>query len=136
MDRICVERDEECGVYGFVFYRDGEWIWTVVDDNLYLRYSDFDAFGDDYDPTGVKEKKYKKNNQTGSDALFFASCAEQNETWLPLLEKAYAKVHGDYEAISGGIRQVSPDLRTANTDSNQWRSCRRSYWWCDYKGAH
>jgi len=107
MDRICVERDEECGVYGFVFYRDGEWIWTVVDDNLYLRYSDFDAFGDDYDPTGVKEKNFKKNNQTGSDAIFFASCADQNETWLPLLEKAYAKVHGDYEAISGGIRQVS-----------------------------
>jgi hypothetical protein len=106
MDRICVERDEECGVYGFVFYRDGEWIWTVVDDNLYLSYDDFDAYGDDYDPTGIKEKKWKKNKQTGSDALFFASCADENETWLPLLEKAYAKVHGDYEAISGGIRQV------------------------------
>jgi Calpain family cysteine protease len=36
MDRICVARDAECGVYGFVFYRDGEWISTVVDDNLYL----------------------------------------------------------------------------------------------------
>jgi len=36
MDRVCVERDEECGVYGFVFYRDGEWISTVIDDNLYL----------------------------------------------------------------------------------------------------
>ena len=24
-------RDEECGVYGFVFFRDGEWISTVVD---------------------------------------------------------------------------------------------------------
>jgi hypothetical protein len=111
MDRICVERDEECGVYGFVFYRDGEWIWTVVDDNLYLSYDDFDAYGDDYDPTGIKEKKWKKSKQTGSDALFFASCADENETWLPLLEKAYAKVHGDYEAISGGIRQVSCKAR-------------------------
>lgn len=26
MDKICVEKDEECGVYGFVFYRDGEWV--------------------------------------------------------------------------------------------------------------
>lgn len=102
INRVCVERDEECGVYGFVFYRDGEWIWTVVDDNLYLKYGDFDAYGDRYDPTGVKETKYKKNNQTGSDALYFASCADQNETWLPLLEKAYAKVHGDYDAIAGG----------------------------------
>jgi hypothetical protein len=103
MHKICVARDEECGVYGFVFYRDGEWIWTVVDDNLYLSAPDFDAYGDDYDASGVKERKHKKNEQTGSDALYFASSADQNETWLPLLEKAYAKVHGDYNAISGGI---------------------------------
>jgi hypothetical protein len=102
MNKVCVERNEECGVYGFVFYRDGEWIWTVIDDNLYLSYSDFDAWGDQYDPTNVKEKKYKKNKQTGSEALYFASCADENETWLPLLEKAYAKVHGDYDAIAGG----------------------------------
>lgn len=37
MEKVCVERDAECGVYGFVFYRDGEWISTVVDDNLYLK---------------------------------------------------------------------------------------------------
>ncbi|KAI4923988.1 hypothetical protein J4E85_008147 [Alternaria conjuncta] len=103
MNKICVARDEECGVYGFVFYRDGEWIWTVIDDNLYLECSDFDtAFGDQYDPANTKEKKYKKNNQTGSEALYFASCVDENETWLPLLEKAYAKVHGDYDAIAGG----------------------------------
>lgn len=104
INRVCVEKDEECGVYGFVFYRDGEWIWTVVDDNLYLTHKDFDAVhGDRYDPTGIEEKKYRKNHMTGSDALYFASCADQNETWLPLLEKAYAKVHGDYDAICGGI---------------------------------
>jgi hypothetical protein len=103
MNRVCVERDEECGVYGFVFYRDGEWIWTLVDDNLYLKNSDFDAYGDYYDPTGMKETRHKKNHQTGSEALHFASCADQNETWLPLLEKAYAKVHGDYDSIAGGI---------------------------------
>lgn len=103
MSKVCVEKDEECGVYGFVFYRDGEWIYTVVDDNLYLKNSDFDAYGDRYDPTGVKETKYKKNYQTGSEALYFASCSNENETWLPLLEKAYAKVHGDYDSIAGGI---------------------------------
>ena len=37
-EKVCVERNAECGVYGFVFYRDGEWISTVVDDNLYLKY--------------------------------------------------------------------------------------------------
>ncbi|TAQ87718.1 hypothetical protein B7494_g3942 [Chlorociboria aeruginascens] len=38
----------------------------------------------------------------GSQALFFAHCKDANETWLPLLEKAYAKAHGDYAALSGG----------------------------------
>ncbi|KAF3043351.1 hypothetical protein E8E11_007806 [Didymella keratinophila] len=103
IQKVCVERDEECGVYGFVFYRDGEWIWTIVDDNLFLSKPDFDVRGDTYDPTGIKETRYKKSHQTGSEALYFASCAHENEAWLPLLEKAYAKVHGDYDAISGGI---------------------------------
>ena len=103
MDKICVARDEECGVYGFVFYRDGEWISTVIDDNLYLTSADFvEANGDVYDPQGKKARKYRMSEQTGSDALYFSKCADQNETWLPLLEKAYAKIHGDMEAISGG----------------------------------
>lgn len=41
--------------------------------------------------------------QIGSTALYFAQCSDPNETWLPLLEKAYAKAHGDYAAINGGF---------------------------------
>ncbi|KAF2669359.1 cysteine proteinase [Microthyrium microscopicum] len=101
MDRVCVARDEECGVYGFVFFRDGEWIWTVIDDNLYLNTSDYQW--DDYDARGEKERKWKERYQTGSTALYFARSSDLNETWLPLLEKAFAKVHGDYGSIEGGL---------------------------------
>jgi hypothetical protein len=50
-----------------------------------------------------QEKVYRKTYQTGSKALFFAQCVDQNETWVPLAEKAYAKAHGDYASISGGF---------------------------------
>lgn len=49
------------------------------------------------------EENYRKANQIGSKALYFAQCSSENETWLPLLEKAFAKAHGDYSAIDGGF---------------------------------
>jgi hypothetical protein len=104
MEKICVARNETCSVYGFVFFRDGEWTLTVVDDNLYLENKDYQGT---YDPTGVEEKKHKKQNQTGSDALYFGACTNENETWLPLIEKAFAKIHGDFKAIVGGPRYCS-----------------------------
>jgi hypothetical protein len=47
-------------------------------------------------------KEFRESLRKGSNALYFSSCRESNETWLPLLEKAYAKAHGDYQAIDGG----------------------------------
>jgi len=102
MDRVCVARDEECGVYGFCFFREGEWVSTIVDDNLFLTKPDFDYYRDIYDPAGKRALRHRQRYQTGSEALYFARCDDENETWLPLLEKAYAKVHCDYAAIEGG----------------------------------
>lgn len=48
------------------------------------------------------ELVYRRTYQTGSKALFFGSNKSQNETWLPLIEKAYAKVHGDFSSLAGG----------------------------------
>ncbi|OKL61226.1 hypothetical protein UA08_03481 [Talaromyces atroroseus] len=108
IDRICVARNEKVGVYGFVFYRDGEWQQCIIDDKLYLRAADYDESIDErlvWDDINRKntEEEYRKVWQTGSRALYFAQCSDENETWLPLLEKAYAKAHGEYSAIEGGF---------------------------------
>ncbi|KAL8809525.1 MAG: hypothetical protein Q9223_003033 [Gallowayella weberi] len=108
VDRVCVARDEKVGVYGFVFHRDGEWIQTIIDDKLYLVAADYlESVDDKKTWEEVRrvdaEEEYRKANQTGSRSLCFAQCADQDETWLPLLEKAFAKAHGDYGSIDGGF---------------------------------
>ncbi|KAK2806710.1 hypothetical protein FQN50_005704 [Emmonsiellopsis sp. PD_5] len=108
IDRVCITRNEQVGVYGFVFYRDGEWRHTIIDDKLYLRVPDWEDAADErevWDDIGSADtqEKYRKTWQTGSRALYFAQCSDDNETWLPLLEKAYAKAHGDYSSIEGGF---------------------------------
>jgi hypothetical protein len=109
IQRVCVARDEKVGVYGFVFHRDGEWISEVVDDKLYLIKEDFDEaklerrHWLELQNRKSPEDEYRAVMQTGSRALYFAQCSDPNETWLPLLEKAFAKAHGDYSAIDGGF---------------------------------
>ncbi|SPN99506.1 related to micromolar calcium activated neutral protease 1 (capn1) [Cephalotrichum gorgonifer] len=108
IDRICVARDEQVGVYGFVFHRDGEWFSEIIDDKLYLKRPDYDEsfiermIWEDRDRVD-SEEAYRRIYQSGSGALYFSQCADPNETWLPLLEKCYAKAHGDYSAIDGGF---------------------------------
>ncbi|ODA83010.1 hypothetical protein RJ55_01519 [Drechmeria coniospora] len=108
IERLCVAHDPDVGVYGFVFHRDGEWISEIVDDFLYLTKSDYDESYTDrvlFDECERinPEEAYRKIYQSNSGALYFAQCEHPQETWLPLLEKCYAKAHGDYAAIEGGF---------------------------------
>ncbi|KAI1336482.1 cysteine proteinase [Xylariaceae sp. FL0016] len=108
IEKVCVARDEMVGVYGFVFHRDGEWISEIIDDKLFLTKPDFEEsflermLWEDRERIN-SEEQYRKTYQSGSGALYFAQCEHANETWLPLLEKAYAKAHDSYAAIEGGF---------------------------------
>ncbi|KAJ6443538.1 epoxide hydrolase 1 [Purpureocillium lavendulum] len=108
IERLCVAHDQAVGVYGFVFHRDGAWISEIVDDFLYLTKSDYDESYTDrvlFDECERvnPEEAYRRIYQSNSGSLYFAQCEHPQETWLPLLEKCYAKAHGDYAAIEGGF---------------------------------
>lgn len=136
IERCCVARDEQVGVYGFVFHRDGEWISEIIDDKLFLTKPDFEEsfleriLWEDRERVN-SEEQYRKAYQSGSGALYFAQCEHADETWLPLLEKAYAKAHGDYSAIEGGFTGEGIEDLTGGVTSELYTSdiLDKEYFW-------
>ncbi|EEB89873.1 hypothetical protein MPER_11985 [Moniliophthora perniciosa FA553] len=42
VEKFCVARDEEIGVYGFIFFRDASWVTVIIDDFLYTHIPKFE----------------------------------------------------------------------------------------------
>lgn len=55
--------------------------------------------------------RYNKVARKGGKALTFAKSGSHGETWVPLIEKAYAKFYGNFSHLEGGFtREALEDL--------------------------
>eukprot|EP00435_Cladocopium_sp_Y103_P064830 s215_g26.t1 len=77
IERLLVAYDVKAGVYGVMFFKMGQWEWVIIDDLI---------------PMSPDEE----------ETPLFANCKDM-ELWPMILEKAYAKLHHNWDAIDGGF---------------------------------
>lgn len=84
LEKMFVAKYPQYGIYQCRFYKDGDWCIVTIDDRIPC---------------------------TEDNTPAFARSRDSNEFWVPLLEKAYAKLYGSYSAIqSGSIGEALRDF--------------------------
>ena len=66
----------EHGFAVFQFFKNGKWQYVIIDTRI----------------------PYNSSSKTP----LYGHCTDPNEFWVPLMEKAYAKLHSCYEILNGG----------------------------------
>ncbi|KAJ6589388.1 hypothetical protein B0H19DRAFT_1248934 [Mycena capillaripes] len=118
VERYCVARDEEVGVYGFVFWRDVRWVSVIVDDLLYTSVPKYEELSAAEKALFQNNKdKYNGSARKGSHTLYFSRSGKVGETWVSLVEKAYAKLHGDYASLFNGYANEGVEDLTGGVSS-------------------
>ncbi|KAF9529626.1 hypothetical protein CPB83DRAFT_260593 [Crepidotus variabilis] len=121
IERCCVARDEVIGVYGFIFQRNGRWVSVIIDDQLFWDLPKFEElsiaeqvlYHDDKDLYNIITRKSGKG-------LHLSGSGQTGETWVPLIEKAFAKLHGDFKSLEGGwMGEAIEDLTGGATTTFQ-----------------
>ncbi|KAF8160005.1 cysteine proteinase [Crassisporium funariophilum] len=103
IEELCVARDEEVGVYGFVFFQGDKWVHVIIDDQLFWSLPKYEELEQREKELYHEDKEmYNKLSRKLGKGLHFAKSGTEGETWVPLIEKAYAKLHGDFESLEGG----------------------------------
>ncbi|KAJ7749668.1 hypothetical protein B0H16DRAFT_1551042 [Mycena metata] len=117
LEKFCVACDEQVGIYGFLFFRDTAWVPVIIDDLLFTSIPKYEELTAAEKELYHRDKKFFNSSaRKGGKSLYFARSGTEDETWLPLIEKAYAKLHGDYTAIDGGFScEAMVTVNAANT---------------------
>lgn len=105
----------EIGYAVFRFFKNGSWRYVIVDTNIPYH--------------GQKKEP------------LYAHCTDPQEFWVPLMEKAYAKLHGCYEKLNGGsmpramvdltggvsekYNLKSPEMKTALEGNQFWKDLKK-----------
>jgi Ca2+-binding EF-hand superfamily protein len=91
LKELFVETKPDSGFYKCKFYHEGEWEDVIVDDRIPC--------------------------YSNAPVPYFARCFEKSEFWVPIIEKAYAKLHGSYASLEHGcICEALQDLTGEATE--------------------
>ncbi|KAG5177134.1 hypothetical protein JKP88DRAFT_333556 [Tribonema minus] len=84
LESLIIAHDFEAGIVAVRFFKNNLWHAVIIDDYIGL---------------------------ASDGSILYARCTDPDEFWVPLLEKAYAKLHGSFESINGGYNyQVIMDM--------------------------